>query len=138
MFELNLEREFDASAASLFEAWTNHEIMKLWFAPGNMTVPEVSSNPIEGGQYRIVMQEENGEQYIVSGKYLVINPNQEIAFTWQWDGSPHTTKVNVQLTPLEGNRTRIRLHHSEFTEEEFRDKHNEGWIGCLDNLKKVC
>jgi uncharacterized protein YndB with AHSA1/START domain len=31
--------------------------------------------------------------------------------------------------------TRLVLHHTNFIDEDARDKHNGGWSGCCDNLE---
>ena len=137
MFELDLEQEFNAPIARLYEAWLKPEVIKTWFAPGNMTIPEAESDGVEGGKYRIVMKSDDGELHIVSGEFKSLNPYDKIVFSWQWQGSPHTTLVAITLTAIDEHTTKLQLNHSEFTEEGFRDHHKEGWHGCLANLKKV-
>lgn len=137
MYQLDIEQSFNASKEQVFNAFTDPELMQLWFAPGAMTVPDVQSDATEGGAYRIVMEDNEGEQYIVGGKFIRLKRYDLIEFTWQWQDSPHVTKVSVSLTEGEDSCTVLLLNHSEFTELEFRDKHNEGWIGCLQNLIKA-
>jgi len=137
MFELDIEQEFNAPISRLYEAWLKPEVIKTWFAPGNMTVPEAEADSVEGGKYRIVMKSEEGDLHIVSGEFKLLNPYNKIVFSWQWQDSPHTTLVTIKLTTVDDNTTKLQLNHSEFTEEDFRDHHNEGWLGCLANLKRV-
>lgn len=69
MFELNIEREFNTSASNLYKAWLLPDIMKTWFAPGDLTIPMVESDPKVGGQYKVVMEESDGSQHIVVGEF---------------------------------------------------------------------
>ena len=137
MYQLDIEQIFNAPVEKIFEAWTNAEVMKTWFAPGDMTVPEAEITLESGGLYRIVMQATDGEQHIVGGEFKEVTPNNKLIFTWRWQDSPNTTLVKVQFTAIDDNRTLLHLKHSEFVEEEFRDKHQQGWMGCLANLTKV-
>ena len=137
MYQLDIEQTFNAPQSKVFEAWTSAEVMKTWFAPGDMTVPEAEVSSATGGQYRIVMQATDGEQHIVGGEFKEVTPHDRLVFTWRWQDSPNTTLVKVEFLAIDENTTQIRLNHSEFVEEEFRDKHQQGWMGCLANLSKV-
>lgn len=137
MYQLDIEQSFNTNKQSLFNAFTDPKVMQTWFAPGDMKVPEASSEAKVGGAYRVVMENSEGEQFIVGGEFLTLNEFDLIEFTWQWQDSPHTTRVKVRLSDNGEGGTLLKLNHSEFTELEFRDKHNEGWMGCLHNLAKA-
>ena len=137
MYELEIEQTFNAPIEKVFSAWTQTEVIKSWFAPGDMTVPEASAEPIAGGRYRIVMQDPGGEQHIVAGEFREVSPHNKLVFTWQWQDSPNTTLVAVDLEAIDETTTKLTLNHSEFVEVQFRDKHEQGWKGCLANLHKV-
>lgn len=137
MYQLEIEQEFNAPKHLVFEAWTKAEVIKNWFAPGDMKVPVATADAKVGGAYRIVMEEPNGEQHIVGGKFTELQPHDVIAFTWQWENSPNTTLVSISLSEKGDNVTQLKLVHTEFTEEGFRDHHQQGWDGCLANLHKL-
>ena len=134
MFQLTINQEFNTPVAKLFHAWCNVEVIKRWFAPGDMSVPEASADVREGGNYRFVMQDTDGTQHIVGGKYQAVIQNQRLVFSWQWEGSPNTTKVTLLFKDLADDRSSLELVHSEFNDQEECDKHNMGWNGCLQNL----
>jgi uncharacterized protein YndB with AHSA1/START domain len=46
------------------------------------------------------------------------------------------TLVTVDFTP-DGDATKVTITHEQFTNTEDRDKHNEGWIGCLSRLQRT-
>jgi len=137
MYQLDIEQTLNTPIQQVFNAWTQAELIKAWFAPGDMTVPEAYSEPSTGGKYKIVMQEPDGEQHIVDGEFKRVIPFHTLHFTWQWQDSPNTTLVIINLTEVNENTTLLKLNHSEFTEAEFRDKHQHGWLSCLANLQKV-
>ena len=117
MFKLDMEQIFNVPAIRLFDAWTKVEMIKTWFAPGNMKVPEASADVQVGGKYRIVMEDESGEQHIVVGEYKELVEGEKIVFSWRWENSPNTTLVTVNLQAIDDNTTKLHLNHSEFIEE---------------------
>jgi len=137
MFQLDIEQNFNTTVEQLFQAWSNINIMKTWFAPGTMTVPEATADVSVNGVYRIVMQEDDGSQHIVGGQYKEIVTNQKLVFSWQWEGSPNTTLVTVMFQKVDDKTSKLILNHSEFIEAEFRDHHLQGWHGCLANLQRI-
>ena len=137
MYQLIINQEYDVPVTKLFTAWQKVELLKQWFAPGDMSVPEAFAEVVAGGHYRIVMQEADGSQHIVGGKYFEVVENEKLVFSWQWEGSPLATKVSLLFKSLSDNRSTLQLIHSEFADQESCDKHEMGWNGCLANLPKV-
>jgi len=37
----------------------------------------------------------------------------------------------------EGEATKVTITHEQFANTEDRDKHNEGWNGCLNRLQRT-
>ena len=137
MFELSIKREFNTAVSTLFNAWTDPILVTKWFAPGDICVAEADVDATEGGQYRIVMQDVDGKQFIVSGTYQEIIENERLVFSWKWQDSDITTKVKVLFEVRKNNASALELIHTEFVDQESCDKHNMGWNGCLANLYKA-
>ena len=137
MFHLELEREFNVPVERLFDFWTNPAFIQRWFAPGNATVPEVEADLTTGGRYRVVMQGPDGDRFVVTGVYRTIKTNERLAFTWNWDHAPNTSLVELHFSAVSPSRSKLFLRHSEFADEAERDKHGEGWEGCLHNLTRA-
>ncbi|MBB3167691.1 SRPBCC family protein [Simiduia aestuariiviva] len=134
MHTLEITETFEVPVATLFRAWTQAEQLARWFAPGTMTVPSAEAQVTPGGHYRIVMQEDNGEQHIVGGTYLEVVDEALLRFSWCWEGSDHTTEVTVAFQSLSATQSSLTLTHSEFVDQTSCDKHQQGWQGCLANL----
>ena len=134
---LQVKRVIKASPAELFEAWTNPESMKKWYAPVPKTVTAASSDLRVGGAYRIEVLM-GLDTISVSGVYKRIIPNQLLAFTWTpcTGGPGYETLVTVEFKAASGG-TEVIITHEGFTETETRSRHEYGWNGCLDNLAKV-
>ncbi|MCB1044054.1 MAG: SRPBCC domain-containing protein [Acidobacteria bacterium] len=133
MYELQLQKHFPISPSELFAVWRDPEWIRRWFAPGALTVPEADVDFREGGKYRIVMQSPDHEQFIVSGTYLQIVEGEQLRFSWQWEGSPVVTEVTLLFTS-DSNGCKLDLTHRQFPDVELRDKHEDGWNGCLAKL----
>lgn len=53
---INVQREFDANLALVWEAWTNPEILDQWWAPKPWKTETVSMDFREGGRWLYYMQ----------------------------------------------------------------------------------
>ena len=87
---------------------------------------------------------------VIGGIYREIKPPEKLVYTWVWEpqlpgtqirsGSgpeglvaPGETLVTVEFHNVDGE-TEIVLTHQFFSDQGMRDKHGQGWNGCLDNL----
>lgn len=135
---LVLTRLLPASCEKVFAAWTDEALFKRWFCPGDdMTVPVAELDVREGGTYRVVMENAKGETYSPSGSYEKIVPNEQLIFSWKWADSELVTRVTIDLRAISDEETELTLTHEGFPETEIRDRHTEGWEGCLAKLPSV-
>ncbi len=134
---LVVKRTFKAAVERVYAAWTDAEQMKRWFAPGTMTVPGAEADVREGGRYRVQMSEGGSdcEFHTTGGVYREVIPNERLVFTWQWEGSELETVVTLEFKSLSANETELTLIHEGFDNEDTRDKHGQGWEGCLAKLE---
>lgn len=131
---LVIKRVLDASPERVYAAWTEPELVRQWFAPGDLTVPVAELDLRVGGEYRIVMRDGDGKTHSPSGTYEEIVPNERLVFTWKWANSELVTRVTVELRALGENETELTLLHEGFPDAETRDSHEQGWNGCLARL----
>ncbi len=136
---LQIKRIIKAKRHEVFDAWTKPELIKKWYAPGAMVVPNASVDLKVGGEYRVEMMGDMGGEVVnptAGGTYEQIIPNELISFTWGWIGDPTPqTLVTVTFKDVDGG-TEITLTHERFADVAARDKHQHGWMGCLENLIK--
>jgi uncharacterized protein YndB with AHSA1/START domain len=93
-----------------------------------------------GGRYRLGMKAPGDNPLlIVGGVYQEILPPEKLVFTWQWESAdPNEPETLVTVEFHEGaGATEIVLTHELFTDAAQRDKHREGWAGCLDHLERL-
>ena len=135
---LKITRTCNAPRENVFRAWTDPEVMKKWFAPSaEFSVPEAKAEVNVGGRYRIVMRAPDGEYHRVGGVYREVLPPQKLVFTWAWESTPERESLVVVEFKDLGKATEVVLTHERFADEEARDKHREGWTGCLARLEQI-
>ena len=136
MTELSLEtsRVINASREALFDAWLNPEMLAKFMTPGpDMSVPEATTDPQEGGRFLVVMRA--GDQDMPhKGTYKTIDRPNRLAFTWESPfSSLEDSTVTLDFEDADGG-TNVTLRHVRFESEESRDNHKAGWGAILDAL----
>ena len=134
---LHIRRVYEAPVAAVWAAWTDPEQMKQWMGPSDaFGESEVTMDLRVGGRYRIVMHAPDGETHRVGGVYREVVPNKKLVYTWAWESAPERESlVTLEFKPS-GEGTELVLAHPRFADQEARDKHHHGWIGCLDRLDR--
>ncbi len=138
--DLRLERTIDATPEEAFDAWTNPEVLRRWWAnEPNWVTPVAEVDLRVGGRYRLSMEDPaTGATHTVGGEYREVRRPERLVYSWCWersDGQPqHTSTVTVEFL-AEGERTTIVLEHTGLASAESRDAHREGWIKCLGSLQ---
>ena len=135
---LTIVRKLKAAPDKVWRALTQPEALKKWMAPDDaFKIPVAETDVRVGGRYHIVMKSPDGEDHDVSGSYRVIVPNRKLVYTWAWKSTPERESlVTFELRAADGG-TELTLKHEQFADEEARDKHQQGWTGCLARLEKV-
>ncbi len=143
-FGLKMKRLFDASADTLFKAWTQPEELKKWFGPAGFTIPEAEIDLKVGGCYRIAMQPEQGAVFYHEGVYTEIAAPHRLSFTWILKDQPCEGSENQDCDTLvtiefiaRGDKTELVITHEMLPSEAARDGHEFGWSSSLDCLETV-
>jgi uncharacterized protein YndB with AHSA1/START domain len=134
---LVLRRTYDAPVAEVWAAWTDPEQMKHWMGPSDdCAESEVTSDLRVGGRYRIVMHAPGGQTHRVGGVFREIVRKRKLVYTWAWESTPERESlVTLELRP-HGGGTELVLTHNRFADRDARDRHSQGWTGCLDRLTR--
>lgn len=119
----------------VFDAWTTAEALTRWFMPSAaFTTKVVVLEPRVGGRYEIEMHRPDGGVSKALGVYRTVDRPNTLAFTWGWaDRDIGETLVTVALFDR-GGATELVLTHEGLANEQDREGHSKGWIGCLDQL----
>ena len=134
---LTLNRIINAPLDEVYAAWTNPEILKKWFAPGDAEVKVAVANVIVGGTLLVEIRASDGTIWRILGVYREVEPLRRLVHTWAWEGSSTESLVAVDFEPTAPGKTLLTLTHSRFEQTETRDEHERGWSGCLSKLEKL-
>jgi uncharacterized protein YndB with AHSA1/START domain len=138
---LETRRTIRRSREKAFQAWTDPDQLRKWFAVAEgFTTPIAEVDLKVGGKYRLGMKAPGDSPLlIVGGVYQEILSPEKLVFTWQWEtANPDEpeTLVTVEFYEREG-ATEIVLKHERFKDVLQRDKHGEGWVGCFNQLERL-
>jgi uncharacterized protein YndB with AHSA1/START domain len=136
---LRVERVYDASPEEVFDAWTDPEVLRRWWAvhpDGSTPVAEVDLRP--GGRYRLSMEGPDGERHTVQGEYREVQRPRRLVYSWQWEldagGLGPASTVTVEFQE-QGKRTNVVLEHTDLPDADSRDRHAHGWAACMGILR---
>jgi uncharacterized protein YndB with AHSA1/START domain len=111
--EIEITRTYDAPRELVFDAWTKGEHLKNWYAPTGFTVPEVESDPTEGGTYRLAMRSPDGEAFWTQGTYREVVPPERLVLTQGVlgpDGKPLFETITTVTLTDEGGKTSVTVN----------------------------
>jgi len=138
---LRLERTFAAGAEDVFDAWTNPEVLRRWWAANaDWDSPGCKVDLRVGGRYVLRMRNpETGDVHVVEGEYQEIERPRRLVYTWSWVGGSnpgHVSLVAVSFAAETDRRTRVTLEHSGLPSGDSQRNHEKGWIETLANLER--
>lgn len=137
MNSIKIERHFSQTPEQLWEAWTDPEIIKLWFGSDpNGTGLDAVLDVRVGGTYAVTFANANGDEYTAQGIYQIVELHKKLLFTWGWKDEPHIKEmVAVQFQP-ESTGTLMTFEHLDI---DANTSHNyeKGWRTTFDKLEKA-
>jgi uncharacterized protein YndB with AHSA1/START domain len=135
---LTLVKRIKAPPMRVWDAWTQPELMMLWFGPHHTRAEEAEADLRPGGRFRVALREDNGERHEANGLYTTIEPERLLVFDWHWTSTPErVSRVTVELRPVpEG--TEVTLTHDRFADQATATRHTRGWTESLERLVALC
>ncbi len=100
--EVTLEKSYDASPETVWQAWTNPEMLKQWWGPDNVSIPECEVDLRVGGKFYIVMEAGEamgpykGTLWPMLAEYTVVEPKSKLSYKAQaWtEGQKEETTID--------------------------------------------
>lgn len=134
MMSLVVRRRIRAAPERVFAAWTRPEELRRWWGPESVKCIAAEVDLRIGGHYRIANQFPSGEVLWISGRFELIEPPARLAYTWRVEqhAGPEE-RVTVQFEACEEG-TLVVVMHERIPDATLRDRHEQGWRGCLDGL----
>ena len=150
--EVLITHIFDAPRELVFEAWTDPEHLKRWFAPRGCTTDFARIDIRPGGSFHSCVRTPDGHECWCLGVYREIVAPERIVFSMttadangepvepahvgmdpEW---PKETVVTVTLT-AHGAKTKLTLHQTVHETVAKRTGAHPGWIDMLDRLAET-
>lgn len=131
---LTVRRTIRASSERLFDAWTRPEQLKQWWGPASVECVDAEVDLRVGGRYRIANQFPDGKVLWIAGEFESIERPKRLVYTWRLEsveGPPERVTVTFEE---HGPETEVVVTHERIATETARDRHEQGWFGCLDGL----
>ncbi|MEM7303312.1 MAG: SRPBCC domain-containing protein [Pseudomonadota bacterium] len=118
-------------------ALERNAVFNAWVSSDTVIAPAASMDikPVVGGHYRLFM-EAGSDAPSNEGKFLEIDRNELVKYTWNWVGSDEVTTITVRFLAADNGGTRIELLHEGFLTLESRDMHDAGWDSYFTGLKQ--
>jgi uncharacterized protein YndB with AHSA1/START domain len=111
--ELVVTRMFNGPARIVFDAWTNPELLKRWWAPRSLGVSlfECESDLRAGGTYRYAFGRDPKDPEVFSGRYVEVTPPTRLVLTQLYERVREAGEAVVTITFEESDgSTRLTLH----------------------------
>src|SRR5271165_6281367 len=84
--ELIIEWVFNAPRELVWKAWTDPKMLKQWWGPNNVTIPECEVDLRVGGKIYIVMEAGEamgpykGTKWPMLGEFTTVDPNLKFSY----------------------------------------------------------
>ena len=131
-----LVRNFDATPAEIWRAWTDPDEAAMWWHPRGVTTPRdsVVIDARVGGRYAYTMiNDANGDEYPTLGVYLEVVENERLVFTWGNPGEADDNALLITVTIEDlGELTRMTFDLRGIEGVSGDDNIYDGWEQALD------
>lgn len=142
--DLELVRELSVTPQAVFDAWTDPDSIKQWFAPRPFSIAECEVDLRPGGGFRTVMNDPDGNQMMDStGCYLEIVPGERLVWTAalttgyrpQAADLPFTAILELEATDGGCRYRAIALHQDEAGSQQHESMgFHDGWGTVVDQM----
>jgi uncharacterized protein YndB with AHSA1/START domain len=147
--ELLITHLFDAPIGVVFDAWTDPEKLKHWYAPGGCTIAYKSIEVKQGGKFHYSIHHPlHGGAWVI-GTYLEILHPEKLVFTMQFSNKngdvidaltagmstewPAKILTTMTFESID-NQTKATIHESVSEEKAKKTGAYLGWIQMFNKL----
>jgi uncharacterized protein YndB with AHSA1/START domain len=108
---VDIEREFDAPVAAVFNAYRDPALFVQWIGPAGYTNELPRYDFTSGGGYRMINVDGDGNRFAFHGVFHVVRENEFAIQTFEFEGMPDVVSLeSITFTPLVGDRARVNIH----------------------------
>lgn len=106
--EIIIGREFDAPRELVFKAFTDPKLYAQWLGPRGLTMKLETFEPRNGGSWRYIQKDQNGNVYAFHGVNHAVAAPERIISTFEFEGlleKGHVILQTARFVAMPGNRT---------------------------------
>jgi uncharacterized protein YndB with AHSA1/START domain len=108
---IDIEREFDAPVAAVFNAHRDPELVKQWLGPDGYEMTIERWDFVPQGGYRYLHTNPEGESFAFNGVFHSVRENEFAIQTFEFEGYPDVVAIeSVTFEDLGGGRSRLKIH----------------------------
>lgn len=150
--EVHITHYFEAGRKLVFEAWTDPEQLKNWYAPDGCTISFKKIDVRQGGRFHSCIWNPTHGNCWCKGTYLEITAPEKIVFTMQVTDEqgndvnpadmgmdadwPAVTKVTLTFEEING-RTKLTLHQEVSETLAKATGAHPSWIQMFHRLEEL-
>lgn len=135
--KLEIREEFSVPVEKLFQAWTDSDQLKAWWAPMGNRLKAVTNELQDGGA---VDYQFEGDKLHITGQYSTVRINDILVYSWKWElPFDQVRNADYQLTikfETTENGSAISVTQDAFEDEESMLPHEDGWRKGLGALRE--
>jgi len=106
----------------------------MWWGPKGVECRSAEIDLRVDGHYRIANKLPDATVLWISGEFEVIDRPHTLVYTWIVENdSPGTERVSVRFERNPAG-TKVLLQHDLIETKALSERHEQGWIDCLDGL----
>jgi uncharacterized protein YndB with AHSA1/START domain len=118
--QIVITREFDAPRELIFRAHVDPELLVQWLGPRALTMTLVQFDVRDGGRWRYIHQDADGNEYGFHGVFHGTPSPDGIVQTFEFEGAPGHVSLQTLTLDERGGTTLLRTN-SVFQSVEDRD-----------------
>lgn len=152
MKELLITHLFDAPQHTVFQAWTDPQTLKHWYAPDGCTIEFISIEVKPGGHFHSCIHDPIHGDCWITGTYLEVSPPEKLIFTMVLSDEKGNRSTALQAGKGEdwpqeiittvsfeavGEQTKTTIHQTVAEDEAKKTGAYQSWIKMFNKLNHL-
>ena len=134
---IKIIRHFVEPPLKLWQAWTDPELVRLWFGSDpNGVVVQARLDVQVGGKFEVTFANSDMTEYTCYGTYREVEPHSKLFFSWSWKNTPDVEELVSVLLQEDRSGTRMTFEHSNI-DPNTSHGYEIGWSTTFEKLEKV-
>lgn len=114
---------------------SREQVYAAWVSSDSVVPPATSMlvEPWVGGHYRFFCDTPEFKAS-TDGTFSIVEANERVVYTWQWEGEDTVTEVDVRFSDVDGGGCVVDLVHTGFADDDSQARHDAGWDAYVAGL----